>query len=145
MERRVKRGHRIHLMHRIQKRKIMETILMGVARQQGTTVAILVHGQTDSGAIQLIQTRDGNLATFRSAVNVSLYIFSISNFFTFLGHPTLVEKSYFYRLTCLILNVPEGRSAPVNQTYISDWVLGVARNIYSNILPSPYLIIQRVI
>jgi len=34
-----------------------------------------VCGRTDSGAIQLIHARDGNVAMFHSAANVSLYIF----------------------------------------------------------------------
>ena len=58
----------------------MPTTLTGVARQQGTTAAILIgRGQVDSGAIQLINTRNGKSATFRCVV-VGLRLDQLQNY-----------------------------------------------------------------
>ena len=45
---------------------MMQTILMGVARQQGTTAAILIRGKEDSGVIVLMGA--GKRATFHCVI-----------------------------------------------------------------------------
>jgi len=74
MEEHAKRGRPTHLTSHTQLHRMMQTTLMGVARQQGTTAAIRIHRQEDRGATQQIQTPHGNTATFHSVMRLAVGI-----------------------------------------------------------------------
>ena len=68
MDTRVKRGHRIHLTIQIHPKWLIQTILMGVEKQQVTTAATLIVIAEDSGVTQRIPARDSTIVTFLSAL-----------------------------------------------------------------------------
>ena len=64
MDGRVETGHEVHM--------VMQSFLMGVAPQQGTTAAILRQTPMESGAIPRIQTKIGNCALYHAAIRVTV-------------------------------------------------------------------------